>query len=75
MQIGGGQFRKRIQPLPPGTKILVMPRLSYMAEGKNEKTQFLGQNSTVHSGPPLLKFKNIFKNVSYDQTCQAIDKK
>ena len=29
---GGGQFRKRILSLPPGTKILVMPQLSYMPD-------------------------------------------
>ena len=68
MQIGGGQFRKSIQPTP-GTKILVMPRFCYMLYqilGKNEKTQFLGQNSTVRSGPPLPKYKSIFKDFSYD---------
>ena len=38
MQIGGGQFRKRYQPLPPGTKILVMPQFPYMPD------QILGKN-------------------------------
>ena len=40
MQIGGGGFQKAYQPLPPGTKILVMPQFSYMSDqilGKNEK--------------------------------------
>ena len=41
MQIGGlVDFERAYQPLPPGTKILVMPQFSYMPDrilGKNEK--------------------------------------
>ena len=48
MQVGGGQFRKRISVLPPGAKTLVMPQLSYMSDQilrtKNEKTKFSGPN-------------------------------
>ena len=35
-------FERANQPLPPGTKILVMPQFSYMADqilGKNKKTK------------------------------------
>ena len=41
-------FEGEYQPLPPGTKILLMPQFSYMPDQilgkKNEKTQFSGQN-------------------------------
>ena len=43
-------FEREYQPLPSGTKILVMPQFSYMPDQilgkKNEKTQFSGQNLT-----------------------------
>ena len=37
-------FERAYQPVPPGTKILVMPQFSYMPDqflGKNEKSQNL----------------------------------
>ena len=40
MQIGDSEFRKSISAPTPGTKILVMPQLSYMPDQfleKNEK--------------------------------------
>ena len=39
---GAVSFERKYQPLPPGTKIFVMPQFFYMPEkilGKNEKTQ------------------------------------
>ena len=50
MQIKGGEFRKRISALSPGTKILVTSHFSYIPdqilEKKKEKNQFSGQNLT-----------------------------
>ena len=52
MQIGGWSILKEnyIQPLLPGTKILVMLQFFYMPDqilgGKMKKTQFLCQNLT-----------------------------
>ena len=60
MQIGGGQFQKKITVPTPGTKILVMPEFSYMPDqilaNKNEK-----------------KYKDVLKNFLYDQTSLVID--
>ena len=64
MQIGGGQFRKRISALPHGTKIFVMPQFSYMPEQilgeKNEKTQIFRPKFDLSLGPPLPKYKDVF---------------
>ena len=52
-------FEREYQSLPPGTKTFVMSQLAYMRDqilGKNENTQFLGQNFTVLYGPPLTKY-------------------
>ena len=65
MQIrGGGQFRKRISAPTPGTKILVMPQLSYMPDqtlGKHEKPQFLGQILSQHirTYPKIFQWPNV----------------
>ena len=37
MQIKGGEFRKRISALSPGTKILVIPHFSYIPDQILEK--------------------------------------
>ena len=60
------------QPLPPGTKILVMPQFSYMPD------QFLGkmkksQNLTLFKGPSLSKYKDVSKKFLYDKTFLVID--
>ena len=43
-------FEREYQPLPPGTKILVMPQFYYMSDqilgNKEKKAQFSGQNLT-----------------------------
>ena len=48
--LGVVNFEREYQPLPPGTKIRVIPQFSYMSDqilGKKEKkTQFSGQNLT-----------------------------
>ena len=66
MQIGGGQFRKKISASTP-----LVPK-SYMLDQifgeKNEQTQFLGQNLTFLQGLSLAKYKEIFKKFLYDQT-------
>ena len=60
MQIGGGQFRKRISaptlPLvPKSLRCLNFPTFQIKFLGKkNEKTQFSGQNLTFP--PPLSKY-------------------
>ena len=65
MQIKGGEFRKRISALSPGTKILVIPHFSYIPdqilEKKKEKNQFSGQNLTFLKGSPLPKYDDVFK--------------
>ena len=41
---GVANFERAYEPLPPGTKILVMPQFAYMPDqflGKNEKSQNL----------------------------------
>ena len=47
----GVNFEREYQPLPPGTKVLVMPQFSYMPDRilgkKRKKTQFSGQNLTL----------------------------
>ena len=43
-KLGVVNFERAYQPLPPGTKILVIPHFSYMPDqflGKNEKSQTL----------------------------------
>ena len=76
MQIGSGQFRKRISAPTTGTKILVMLQVSYMQDqilGKNEKIQFSAQNLTFPSGLLLPKYKDVFKNFLYGTTSVVID--
>ena len=41
-------FERAYQPLPPGTKILVMPQFSYMPD------QFLGKNEKAPEFDPFL---------------------
>ena len=65
-------FERAYQPLPPGTKILVIPQFSYMPD------QFLGkmkksQNLTLFKGPSLPKYKDVFKKFLYGQTSLVID--
>ena len=76
MGIGGGQFRKRILVPTPGTKILVMPQLSYMPDQilgeKNGKTQSSGKNLTFLWRPRLPKYKEVSKKFLYDQTSYVI---
>ena len=66
-------FERSYQSLPPGTKILVMPRVSYMPDqilGKYEKKC---QNLTFLYGPSLPKYTNVFKKVLYGQIFFIID--
>ena len=65
-------FERAYQPLPPGTKILLMPLFSYMPD------QFLGkmkksQNLTLFKGPSLPKYKDVFKKFLYGPTSLVID--
>ena len=62
-------FERAYQPLPPGTKILVMPQFSYMTD------QFLGENEKFDpfKGPSLPKYKDVFKKFLYGQTSLVID--
>ena len=69
MQIGVVNFKREYQPLPIGTKILVMPQLSYMPDqilGKKWKAQFSGQNLTFMGLP----FQNVktYSTILYDRT-------
>ena len=60
-------FERAYQPLPPGTKILVMPQFSYMLDqflGKTKK----GPKFYPFKGPSLPKYKDVFKRFLYGQT-------
>ena len=65
-------FERAYQPLPPGTKILVIPQFSYRPD------QFLGKNEKEpkfdpFQGPSLPKYKDVFKKFLYGQTSLVID--
>ena len=64
MQIGGGQFRKRIyQSRPtPSTKILVMPQLSENILGEKMKNSIFRPKFDLFLGSSLPKHKDVSKN-------------
>ena len=61
-------FKRAYQPLPPGTKIPVIPQFSYMPD------QFIGKNEKEPKFDPFFqKYKDVIKKFLYGQTSLVID--
>ena len=77
MQIEGGQFREKISVSTPWyqrpSDSLNFLHADQIKKKKNEKTQFSIQHLTTFKGPPLPNYKDVTKNVSYDQTFYVLD--
>ena len=75
MQIGGGQFRKKISVPTPWYQNLCDASIFLHARPnfrkKMKKLNF--QAKILPFFPPLPKYKDVFKNFSYDQTSYFID--
>ena len=75
--LGLVNFEREYWPLPPGINILVVPQFFYMPDQILEKKK--GKNSIskpkfdLFYGLPLPKYKDIFKNFTYDQTSFVMD--
>ena len=65
-KLGVINFERAYQPLPPGTKILVMPQFSYMPDlflGKNEEPKFYNFLGSFPKYNDVLKKIFIWPNV------------